>query len=120
MAKTFFSNILLKFTLLVLVLILPSFSIAGQAVIQGDPGTSSMTSIKVDDTKESSQLDSSSLLIAEERDEHFCEHHCRRHYEERLQECYDPGHPHHHRCEEWAREREQECLQDCYREHRRW
>lgn len=119
MIKTFFSKILLNFALLSLALILPSLSIAGQTAAPGNTDISSMTGVKADDTKGSSQQDSSRFTIAEEGD-HFCEHHCRRHYEERLQECYEPGHPHHHRCEEWAREREHECLEDCYREHHRW
>ncbi|MGO9557214.1 MAG: hypothetical protein ACLP2U_19605 [Syntrophobacteraceae bacterium] len=49
--------------------------------------------------------------------EHYCVGYCHKHYEERLIECSEPGHPHHHRCEEWARERERECLDDCYKHH---
>ncbi len=49
--------------------------------------------------------------------EHYCVGHCRKHYEESLRECSEPGHMNHHRCEEWARERERECLDDCYKHH---
>ena len=55
----------------------------------------------------------------EEHHEHHCVSHCRHHYEERLNECNEPGHEHHHRCEEWAREREKECLDKCYEEYPR-
>ena len=117
MTKTFFTTILLNFALLLLILILPSLSNAGQTITPGESDTTSMTNVTADDTKGSSQQDSSRFIIAEE--EHYCVHRCRRHYEERMQECYEPGHPHHHRCEAWAREREHECLAECYREHRR-
>jgi hypothetical protein len=48
--------------------------------------------------------------------EHNCAGHCHDRYTESLEECNEPGHPHHHSCEKWARERENECLDKCGRE----
>jgi hypothetical protein len=118
MTKTFFTTILLNSAVLLLLLILPSLSNAGQTVTPDNSDTAAMTGMKAADMQKSSQPDSSRIVVAE--GEHRCVRHCRRHYEERLQECYEPGHPHHRRCAAWAREREQECLEGCYREHRRW
>ncbi len=73
------------------------------------------------DTGSSSSSSSSSMkttiteapLAAEE---HHCAGHCHDRYTESLEECNEPGHPHHHSCEKWARERENECLDKCSRE----
>ncbi|SPF50663.1 exported hypothetical protein [Syntrophobacter sp. SbD1] len=94
---------------------------AGPIAVQGDSSTGSLFNTNHAELNNPGQPESSGTMMAQEHhEEHYCVGHCRKHYEERLAECSEPGHPHHHRCEEWAREREHECLDACYHEHPRY
>jgi len=105
MIKTVYSTMLVVIGFLALMLMLPSGHLMAQTVVE-----LSVTS---------STNATSFTTEAQAADEHYCVHHCREHYEQRLRECSEPGHEHHKRCEEWAREREKECLDKCYHEYPR-
>ena len=117
MTKKFYAGMVLNFVVLMFVFILPPLSHAGQRDVPGNAETTSIANTAADATAPTQQ-DTTRFMVADE--EHYCVRHCRRHYEERLRECWEPDHPHHYRCEAWAREREQECLEECYRQRPRW
>lgn len=121
MIKPLCPKILLLITFLALTLMLSSvYLYAGPGDTPGVFPTST-SNLKQIDTAGLYQPETPGLLAQAEAQagEHRCVRKCRRHYEERLRECEERGHPHHHRCKKWARERERECLDKCYREYPR-
>jgi hypothetical protein len=124
MMKTLYSVILLTAACLAIMFTLsPARANAQFAATPGDSSTASSFNTNHAELNYLNQTESPGPMMAQaeaQAAEHYCVGHCRRHYEERLVECNEPGHPHHHRCEEWARERERECLDGCYKEHPRY
>jgi hypothetical protein len=132
MIKTTYSTMLLVIGFLALTLMLPSAHLnAGPIDNPNGSPASSLSNVNQTDFKGLNQSESP-LLMAQATEEHrssessssttrstteappeHCVSHCRHHYEERLKECNEPGHPQHNKCDRWAREQEQECLNTC-------
>jgi hypothetical protein len=113
MTKALYSIILLTFACLALMFILSSSHASAAPIATPDDSSTGSLYIHHAGLNYLAQA-------AAQAEEHYCAGHCRKHYEERMRECNEPGHPQHHRCEEWAREREKECLDECYKEHPRY
>lgn len=122
MTKIFYSIALLTVACLALMFTFsPSQTNAEPLATPGDAYAASPLNTNDADLYCSNQSEAPGLILAlaeAQAGEHRCVRHCRRHYEERVRECNEPGHPHHRRCEHWARERERDCLDKCYREYR--
>lgn len=121
MIKVCYSVILLAAACLAIMFTLSSAHVSAEPVVAiADSSTGSLFNMNHVDLNYLKQPESPGPMMAQaeaQAQEHHCVAYCRRHYEESLRECREPGHPHGHRCEEWARERERECLEDCYRHH---